>query len=75
MAQSFETIPWGERFTVVVNDWHGRDAPDPGDENADEGDGQACWNAARTAAAQDLVAWLDTIRLPAMIPTSSCSAS
>ncbi len=61
MAQSFETIPWGERFTVVVNDWHGRDAcPDPGDENADEGDGQACWNAARTAAAQDLAAWLDT---------------
>lgn len=61
MAHSFETIPWGERFTVVVNDWHGRDAcPDPGDENADVGDGQACWNAARTAAAHDLAAWLAT---------------
>lgn len=60
MAQTFETLSWGERFTVVVNDWHGRDAcPDTGDDS-DQGDGQACWNAARTAAAQDLAAWLAT---------------
>lgn len=60
MAQTFETVPWGERFTVVVNDWHGRgDCPVAG-ADSDQGDGQACWNAARTGAARDLAAWLAT---------------
>ncbi len=58
MAQSFEEVAWGERFTVVVNQWRDReDCPAQGPD-ADHGDGQGCWNDARSAAAQDLSAWL-----------------
>lgn len=65
MAQTFEEKIWGERFTVVVDEWHDRAAcPETGDD-ADAGDGQGCWNTARTAAADDLLAWL------ALNPTGS----
>ena len=60
MAQTFEETTWGERFTVVVNEWHGRaDCPATGPD-ADAGDGQACWNEARTNAAEGLAAWLSS---------------
>ncbi len=58
MAQTFEERTWGERFIVVVNEWHDRTACPAGGDDADGGDGQGCWNAARTAAAGDLLAWL-----------------
>lgn len=58
MAQLFEEKTWGERFVVVVNEWHGRTGCPVDGANADAGDGQACWNAARTDAAEDLADWL-----------------
>lgn len=58
MAQVFEETTWGERFTLVVNEWHDRASCPSSGPDADAGDGQDCWNAARTAAAADLQEWL-----------------
>ena len=58
MAQTFEEVMWGERFTVVINQWRDRGACPVDGPDADAGDGQSCWNAARTAAAVDLAGWL-----------------
>lgn len=61
LAQSFTENATGEAFTVVVNHLKskGCDAGSaPAD--ADQGDGQGCFNAMRTAAAQALRDWLAT---------------
>jgi predicted extracellular nuclease len=58
MAQTFEEATWGERFTIVVNQWRDRDTCSDGGADADQGDGQACGSASRSAAANDLAAWL-----------------
>ena len=58
MAQTFEEATWGERFTVVVNELPARDNCPADGSNADQGDGQGCWNALRTDAATALLAWL-----------------
>lgn len=51
----------GERFTVAVNHFKSKR---PGDNitggDADNGNGAGAWNARRTQAAQELVAWLAT---------------
>ncbi len=58
MAQTFEEGEWGERLTVVVNDLPQRDGCPASGDDADQGDGQGCWNALRTQAAEALLAWL-----------------
>jgi hypothetical protein len=60
LAQTFEDAIWGERFTVVVNQWHERDRCPATGSNIDQGDGQGCWSAARAEAADDLAVWLAT---------------
>jgi predicted extracellular nuclease len=60
MAQTFEDGTWGERFTVVVNEWHDRVACPSSGLDADVGDGQGCWNSARTSAAEELATWLSS---------------
>jgi len=59
LAQSFDTVKDGGRFTVVVNHWKSKGGCDEA-ENADQdrGDGQGCWNAARVDAARALADWL-----------------
>ena len=60
LAQTFTETLTGETFTVVVNHFKARtDCPIDG-EDSDQADGQGCWNAARTAAAQELNDWLAT---------------
>ena len=59
MVQTFEEVTWGERFTVVVYDLPARDNCPADGPDADQGDGQGCWNASRTKAAAALLAWLD----------------
>lgn len=60
LAQTFEEIATGGRFTAVVNHFKSKGScPDNGPD-ADQGDGQGCWNAERTWAAMDLAAWLAT---------------
>jgi predicted extracellular nuclease len=60
LAQTFEDVTNGARFTVVVNHLKskGSDCNDVGD--PDNGDGQGNCNGTRTLAAQALVDWLAT---------------
>jgi uncharacterized protein len=60
MAQAFEDATWGERFTVIVNQWHDRGSCPTSGPDADQGDGQGCWNAARAASARDVSAWISS---------------
>jgi hypothetical protein len=58
LAQSFQQVSNGETFTVVANHWKSKGScPDTG-LDADQGDGAACWNATRTAAAEAVVDWM-----------------
>jgi predicted extracellular nuclease len=58
LAQTFEEIATGERFTVVVNHLKSKGSACAGD--PDTGDGQGNCNETRTLAAQALVDWLAT---------------
>lgn len=60
MAQSFKQKSNGEIFTLVVNHFKskGRCPKDKTDPNADQGDGQACWNHARVESSKQLIEWL-----------------
>jgi uncharacterized protein len=58
LAQTFEEIATGARFTVVVNHLKSKGSACAGDPDA--GDGQGNCNGTRTLAAQALVDWLAT---------------
>jgi uncharacterized protein len=54
LAQTFAAAN-GEKFTLVVNHLKSKGScPAAGDPNADQGDGQGCWNALRVQQAQQL---------------------
>ena len=58
LAQSFRLLNNDEVLTLVVNHFKSKGScPDDGI-NADQDDGQSCWNAERTQAAMDQLAWL-----------------
>ena len=66
VAQLFTENATGERFTVVVNHFKSKGScPAPAAPNADQGDGQGCWNAARTQQAQALVSFVNNTVVPA----------
>ncbi|WP_291377492.1 ExeM/NucH family extracellular endonuclease [Demequina sp.] len=60
LAQTFVQMNGSEHVTLVVNHLKSKGSC-PGDGSADDnaGDGAACWNATRTAAAEALVDWID----------------
>ncbi|MDQ3733372.1 MAG: ExeM/NucH family extracellular endonuclease, partial [Actinomycetota bacterium] len=58
VAQSFVENATGQVFTVVVNHFKSKGCGGATGLEADQGDGQGCWNPTRTAAAQALVDWL-----------------
>jgi len=64
LAQTFDEIRTGERFTVVVTHLKSKNQPKNTDQleakNTDMGDGQGYWNGARTDAVNDIVSWLST---------------
>jgi endonuclease/exonuclease/phosphatase family metal-dependent hydrolase/PKD repeat protein len=60
LAQTFEVNATGARFTVVVNHLKSKGCTGASGLDADQGDGQSCWNPTRTQAAQALVDWLAT---------------
>jgi hypothetical protein len=61
LAQTFEPAGGGPRLTVVANHFKSKGGCDSADAaNADRGDGQGCWNAARVSAARELADWLAT---------------
>lgn len=54
LAQTFAAAN-GEKFSVVVNHFKSKGScPSAGDSNADQGDGQGCWNPQRVLQAQAL---------------------
>ena len=58
----------GEPFSVTAIHLKSKGCRDVEGENADQGDGQGCWNPVRTDSAQRIVAWLESD------PTASGSA-
>ncbi|WP_163263983.1 ExeM/NucH family extracellular endonuclease [Chelativorans alearense] len=58
IAATFEEVGTGEEFTVAVSHFKSKGGTGTG-ADADQGDGQGAFNAARTAAAQQLAEWLD----------------
>ncbi|MBA3411888.1 MAG: endonuclease/exonuclease/phosphatase family protein, partial [Geodermatophilaceae bacterium] len=60
MAQSFTENATGEVFTVVVNHLKSKSCSGATGADADQGDGQGCWNPTRTAAAEALADWIAT---------------
>jgi len=58
-AQAFRR-PGGAPFVVVANHFKSKGCSGAAGEQADQGDGQACWNPARVEAATQLHAWLQT---------------
>jgi len=64
LAQTF-AAPSGERFSVVVNHFKSKGScPPAGDVDADQGDGQGCWNATRVQQAQALGSFIATTLAP-----------
>lgn len=57
LAQTFATAN-GERFTVVVNHFKSKGCSDAAGANADQGDGQGCYNANRQAQASRLLSFV-----------------
>ncbi len=61
LAQTFqETSANGGRFTMVVNHLKSKGCSGATGLDADQGDGQSCFNATRTAAATALLNWIAT---------------
>ncbi len=62
LVQSFREKDSNGIFTLVVNHFKSKGScpSDSSDLNADQGDGQGCWNLLRTEAAEELKQWLDT---------------
>jgi len=63
LAQSFKDIRSDEIFTVVVNHFKSKSCGEAGEatgDNADQNDGQGCWNPVRKQASIDLLNWLES---------------
>ncbi len=60
LTQTFRQISNNEKFTVCVNHFKSKGSAPTSGPDADQGDGQAAWNARRTSQANTLTAWLAT---------------
>ncbi len=57
LAQLFQQLPDGENLLIVINHLKSKGScPDSG-ENADQDDGQGCWNPMRRVSAEKMTAW------------------
>lgn len=59
LAQLFRDLHTGDTFLVAVNHLKSKGRCPESGENADRGDGQGCWNAARLAAVKAEIPWLE----------------
>ena len=64
VAETFTTTSSGARFTVVANHFKSKGSCPTGGVEADQGDGQGCWNARRTAQATELAGWVRDVVVP-----------
>jgi predicted extracellular nuclease len=60
LAQTFAT-PNGERFSVVVNHFKSKGCSDASGADADQGDGQGCYNSRRQAQASRLLTFVSEL--------------
>lgn len=62
LAQSFQALTGGKNFTVVPNHLKSKGScpEDKTSQDADQSDGQGCWNATRLTAVQKLMQWIAT---------------
>ncbi|RKU03631.1 endonuclease [Burkholderia sp. Nafp2/4-1b] len=60
LAQTFRRIGGSRAFTVAVNHLKSKNCPRASGPDLDQLDGQGCWNATRTRAAERIAAWLAT---------------
>lgn len=60
IAQSFQPIAGGKTFTVIPNHLKSKSCSgvDPSSLDADQKDGQGCWNPTRVKAAEQLTQWI-----------------
>ncbi|WP_420998051.1 ExeM/NucH family extracellular endonuclease [Cupriavidus sp. 30B13] len=58
LAATFRLAGQARQLTVAVNHFKSKRCTDARGADADQGDGQACWNPARMAAAMRLANWL-----------------
>ncbi|MFZ5527114.1 MAG: ExeM/NucH family extracellular endonuclease [Pseudomonadota bacterium] len=61
LAQTF-AAPNGEKFTVLVNHFKSKGCGDATGANADQGDGQGCYNSSRLQQAQTLRGFINTLQ-------------
>jgi predicted extracellular nuclease len=57
LAQLFQLLPDGDKTLVVINHLKSKGGCPNSGENANQKDGQGCWNPMRTAAAMKMAAW------------------
>ncbi|WP_029146927.1 ExeM/NucH family extracellular endonuclease [Methylophilus sp. 5] len=67
LAQTFEAAN-GERFSVLVNHLKSKSCSDAAGGDADQGDGQGCYNPQRLAQANQLVQFIQTVKNQANDP-------
>jgi uncharacterized protein len=67
LAQTFQAAN-GEKFSVLVNHLKSKSCSDAGGADADQGDGQGCYNAQRLAQANQLVQFIQTVKNQANNP-------
>ncbi|MDX3772769.1 ExeM/NucH family extracellular endonuclease [Chromatiaceae bacterium AAb-1] len=61
LIQTFTALDSEQRLTVAVNHFRSKSCGSSATgANADQGDGQSCWNAQRMQAAEQLLDWLQT---------------
>lgn len=60
LAQTFNVIGSDEKITVIVNHFKSKGCGSATGGDADQGDGQSCYNQKRTAQAQMLMQWIST---------------
>jgi len=63
-AQEFRELATGETFVVVVNHFKSKGSCPASGLDADQGDGQGCWNALRVQQAQALLSFINTSLVP-----------
>lgn len=64
VAQLFEQTATGARFTVVINHFKSKGCDGATGLDLDQGDGQGCYNATRTAQAARLNTFIQTVVIP-----------
>ncbi|WP_175722351.1 ExeM/NucH family extracellular endonuclease [Burkholderia ambifaria] len=60
LAQTFRRMGGTRAFTVAVNHLKSKNCPHATGPDLDQSDGQGCWNATRTRAAERVAGWLAT---------------